>query len=263
MTFISEYVFHGQKWKNHLSGQDAEWESAAFWMRWIRERRQWRRPRGSSWTSWILSTSSASVSGGFLLKERQKYYLKSSCIMISEARPVLTRNKAIVERNQRTSQEDLLRFFTISSRFSIFIFQLRLEEGVRNPESQDYFMRFLTTSSRHPQPLLLMIGSILWSTTLLKVLIRREKVNINQTFKGLRSKWSSVCLCPFQSWFSFARAWTVWPFLALDFVVSQVDDLLHTEWKYHCCLNTLSMMVSLGAARAFLKVALLAFGCSI
>ena len=163
--------------------------------------------------------------------------LHLSQILISEARPVLTRNKAIVERNQRTSQEDLLRFFTISSRFSFFIFQLRLEEGVRNPESQDYFMRFLTTSSRHPQPLLLMIGSILWSTTLMKVLIRREKVNINQTFKGLPSKWSSVC--PFQSWFSFARAWTVWHFLALMlmncFILNEntIVALILYLWWYH------------------------------
>ena len=47
------------------------------------------------------------------------YIINSLSMMISEAWPVLTRNKAIVERNQRTSQEDLIRFSTTSSRYFI------------------------------------------------------------------------------------------------------------------------------------------------
>ena len=91
---------------------------------------------------------------------------------ISEARPVLMRNKAIVERNQRTSQEGLMRFFTLlpgilNNVFCIYTWRERDKWKI----SYEILDHFFLESAPH---FLWCPGSILWSV-MLKVLISPEK----------------------------------------------------------------------------------------
>ena len=114
---------------------------------------------------------------------------------ISEARPVLMRNKAIVERNQRTSQEGLMRFFTLlpgilNNVFCIYTWRERDKWKI----SYEILDHFFLESAPH---FLWCPGSILWSV-MLKVLISPEK-SIESIKPPKVAATRNVSFCPSRS----------------------------------------------------------------